>query len=132
MAKFKPEILQKIDKDFLTHEKNLFVYPTNFYRNELENPHFDHLSRWSNGWGFLVTKKPQKYDDKFYSKEEYIPIFKTYLAILIPIVVRAEKLKKDIYIFKMDTDQNLWINIIKPEFENAFEQKDNVIFLWEK
>jgi hypothetical protein len=132
MARFEPETLKKIDKNFLIHPKNIFIYPTNFYRTEFDNPHFEHLSGWSNGWGFLVTKKPSKYQDRFYLKEEYTSIFKTYMAILIPVVLRAEKMNKDIYIFHMGEDPILWAEIIKPEMEKAFENKNNVIFLWEK
>jgi hypothetical protein len=133
MARFEPEIISKIDKDFLTHSKNIFIYPTNEYRKELDNPIFEHLKKWTNAWGFLVTRKPNKYNkDKFYSKQEYIGIFITNIQILLPIVFKAKELGKNIYIFKMDNDPVLWEEIIKPGMEKKFENTDNVIFLWEK
>lgn len=133
MARFEPEILKNIDDNFLTSNKNIFVYPTNLYRKEFNNPTFEHLRKWSNSWGFLVTKKPDKYTDgKFYKKEEYIPIFLTYMRILMPIIYKAKQANKNVYIFKMDNDPVLWSEIIKPGFEKQFDNADNVIFLWEK
>jgi len=133
MALFKPEILKEINEDFLKRPHSIFVYPDNYYRTEYENPFFEHLARWSNGWGFLVTKKPKKYiNDKFYSQEEYLPIFHTYLEILKRIVIRGDELNKHIFIFKMDDDPKLWEELIKPEIEKTLENRSSAIFLWEK
>ena len=132
MAKFEPDILNKIDKNFLIHPKNIFIYPSNLKQCCFNNDHFDHLSKWSNSWGLLVYKNPLHMEEPFFNYQEYIQIFQTQLAILKPIVSRAKKLNKNIYIYKMDGDKNIWQKIIKPQLELEFEQSNHVIFLWEK
>jgi len=131
MAKFEPEKLKEIDIDY-TKKTHVFVFPDNFYRTKRNNELFDHLSEWSNGYGFIITKKPEGCSDRYYSTEEYEPILVTHLHILKITAQKAKSKNKKIYIFRLDHDQNLWNNLIKPSFEKEFENDDNVIFLWEK
>jgi hypothetical protein len=131
MANFEPEKLKEIDIDF-TKKSNVFVFPDNFYRTKRNNELYDHLSEWSNGYGFVITKKPEAYSDRYYSVEEYEPILITHLHILKITAQKARSKKIKMYIFKLDHDQHLWNNLIKPSFEKEFENDDNVIFLWEK
>ena len=132
MARFEPEIINKIDKDFLVHPKNIFVYPDNFKRCCYKNEHFEHLKNWSNGWGLLAYLKPLHQKEPFFEYNEYILIFKTQLRILKGITDKAAELNKDVYIFKMDGNKEIWEKIIKPQLEIQYENKNNIIFLWEK
>lgn len=132
MAKFEPEIEGKINRDFLIHPKNIFIYPENLKRCCYKNLHFEHLRKWSNGWGLLVYQKPPHNEDPFFDYNEYVLIFKTQFHILKSIINKATELNKDVYIFKMDAHSEIWLNIIKPKLESEFKDKDNIIFLWEK
>lgn len=131
MAKFEPELLKSIDIEF-TKKSHVFVFPENFYRQKRNNKLFDYLSSRTNGFGFLVTEKPQGYPEGFYSKEEYIPIFETYLHIVKLTVGVAKNKNKNVFIFEMNHDPILWADLIKPRFEKEFQNDENVIFLWPK
>jgi len=131
MAQFLPEKIKEIDIEF-TKKDNVFVYPDNFYRIRRNNELFDHLYSWTNGYGFVVTRRPDDYADKFYTLDEYEPMFWTYVKNIHLTADLAKKINKYIFIFPLDKDPVLWQEFIKPNIEKTFEHYDNVILLWEK
>lgn len=134
MARFEPEKLKDINMEFI-RKPYAFIFPENYYKILRENPLFDALDGWTNSYAFYVTKGPEKYKDRmeiYFTEEEYMPIFQTHLYILKLMVQKTKKINREVYIFKMDIDPNLWHKIIKPNFEKEFENDDHVIFLWEK